>query len=234
MELNVLLYTHTDYKDVWPPFFGQMKKYLPEAKIHVLVNQNDGNIPQECDVITYDDSKIYTERLKEGLDKLNCEEFLFIHEDMYLYDKPNLELIEEYLNYIKSKAVDSIKLIYVAENDSVSTIDSTLILNKYSKFSIQPTLISKQTFNDKLNGLPQPLTIYELESIIQNSGKDFMCRVGGEVKRGSGHYDSLVFPYIATAIVRGKWNYLEYSNELETILGEYGIDKNNRGLFLIY
>lgn len=234
MELNILLYTHTDYKDVWPPFFGQMNKYLPEAKIHVLVNQNDSDIPQECEVITYDDSKIYTERLKEGLDKLNCEEFLFIHEDMYLYDKPNLELIELYLNYIKSKTVDSIKLIYVAENDSVSTIDSTLILNKYSKFSIQPTLISKQTFNDKLNGLPQPLTIYELESIIQNSGKDFMCKIGGEVKRGSGHYDSLVFPYIATAIVRGKWNYLEYSNELEIILAEYDIDKNNRGFFLIY
>lgn len=234
MELNVLLYTHTDYKDVWPPFFGQMKKYLPEAKIHVLVNTIDSDIPSECVVITYDDTKIYTERLKEGLGKLTCEEFLFIHEDMYLYDEPNLDLIKTYLDYIKSKSADSIKLIYVAENDTTSSIDPTLILNKYSKFSIQPTLISKEIFNDKLNGLPQPLTIYELESIIQNSGKDYMCRIGGEIKRGSGHYDSLVFPYIATAIVRGKWNYLEYRKELDEILPEYNIDKDNRGLFLVY
>ena len=233
MELNILLYTHTDYKDVWPPFFGQLKKYLPEAKITVLVNKNDSDIPSDCITITYDDSKIYTERLKEGMDKLTCNEFLFIHEDMYLYDRPNVSIIEKYMGYIQSKKVDSIKLIYVGGNDTTSSLDSTLILNQYSKFSIQPTLISKEIFQNKLNSL-QPLTIYELENNIQNSGNDFMCKIGGEIKRGSGHYDSLVFPYIATAIVRGKWNYLEYKNELESILTEYNIDKNNRGLFLIY
>lgn len=233
MELNIVLYTHTDYKDVWPPFFGQVKKYLPDAIIHVLVNKHDGDIPANCKVITYDDSKIYTERLKEGLNKLECDDFLFIHEDMFLYDKPNLVMIEKYLGYVKTKQVDSVKLIYVAANDKVSDIDTSLIINQYSRFSIQPTLISKEVLLGKLNQLPA-LNIYDLETYITNSGRDYMCKIGGEVKRGSGHYDSLVFPYIATAIVRGKWNYLEYRNELELILGEYGIDKNKRGLFLIY
>ena len=233
MELNILLYTHTDYKDVWPPFFGQLKKFIPEAKLHILVNQSDSDLPSDCVTITYDDTKIYTERIKEGLNKLTCDEFLFIHEDMYLYDMPNLAIIEKYIAYVQSKKVDSIKLIYVAGNDNKSSLDETLILNQYSKFSIQPTLISKETLLSKLNEL-QPLSIYELENSIKNSGKDFMCKIGGELKRGSGHYDSLVFPYVATAIVRGKWNYLEYKNELESILMEYNIDKNNRGLFLIY
>jgi hypothetical protein len=233
MELNILLYTHTDYKDVWPPFFGQIKKFLPNTKIHVLVNKIDNDIPTYCEVITYDDTKIYTERLKEGLSKLTCNEFLFIHEDMYLYDKPNLSIIEKYMGYVKSNKVDSIKLIYVEDTDTKSQIDETLIINQYSKFSIQPTLITKETLTNKLN-LLQPLTIYELETTIQNSGNDFMCKIGGEVKRGISHYDSLVFPYIATSIVKGKWNYLEYENELEIILNEYNIDKNKRGLFLIY
>lgn len=233
MELNILLYTHTDYKDVWPPFFGQLKKFLPEAKLYVLVNKNDSDIPHDSTIIIYDDSKIYTERLKEGLNKLTCNEFLFIHEDMYLYDTPNMSIIEKYIGYIQTKKVDSIKLIYVAGDDNKSSLDETLILNQYSKFSIQPTLITKETLMTKLNALG-PLNIYDLERSIQNSGNDFMCKIGGEIKRGSGHYDSLVFPYIATAIVRGKWNYLEYRNELDNILTEYNIDKNNRGLFLIY
>jgi hypothetical protein len=233
MELNILLYTHTDYKDVWPPFFGQVKKFLPEAKLHVLVNKSDSDIPSDCKVIIYDETKNYTERLKEGLNNLTCDDFLFIHEDMYLYDKPNVSIIEKYMGYIQSKKIDSVKLIYVAGNDTKSSLDESLILNQYSKFSIQPTLISKETLMNKLNSL-KSLSIYELENSIQNSGNDFMCKIGGELKRGSGHYDSLVFPYIATAIVRGKWNYLEYKNELEVILNEYNIDKNNRGLFLIY
>ena len=33
-------------------------------------------------------------------------------------------------------------------------------------------------------------------------------------KRGKYHYDSSVFPYICTAVIKGKWNYKEYKKEL--------------------
>ena len=232
MELNILLYTHTDYKDAWVPFFGQIKKYLPDAKLHVLVNKHDDNLPKDVTTIYYDDSKLYTERLKYGLNKLNYDEILFIHEDMFLFDKPNIELIEKYLNYIKNDLVDSIKLIYVNDgNEIISHIDQTLILNSFSKFSIQPTLIKKKTLLNKLEQHPQ-LNIYSFEEQIKNSGKDFMAKIGGEKKRGIFHYDSLIFPYIATAIVKGKWNYSEYKNELSNILKEYNIDETKRGLYI--
>ena len=39
-----------------------------------------------------------------------------------------------------------------------------------------------------------------------------------ENKRGKNHWDSNDFPYIATAIVKGKWNFQEYKNELMEIL----------------
>jgi hypothetical protein len=231
MELNILLYTHTDYKDAWAPFFGQINKFLPDSKLYVLVNDYDYNIPAKCNIILYDDKKKYSDRIKDGLGKLSCDYFLFIHEDMFLYDKPNNKIIERYIGYIKDKSASSIKLIYVDDvNNATPHIDSTLILNRYSKFSIQPTLILKDTLYEKLNELP-PLNIYELEEAIQNNNKDFMCKIGGEIKIGSSHYNSLVFPYIATAIVKGKWNYLEYKNELDIILNEYNIDKNKRGIF---
>ena len=50
-----------------------------------------------------------------------------------------------------------------------------------------------------------------------------------EPKRGSNHHDSSVFPYIATAIVKGKWNCLEYRKELEPIFKNYNIDRYLRG-----
>ena len=37
MKPTIVLYTHTDYKDVWPIFFGQAKLYLSEyKKIYIL------------------------------------------------------------------------------------------------------------------------------------------------------------------------------------------------------
>jgi hypothetical protein len=44
------------------------------------------------------------------------------------------------------------------------------------------------------------------------------------------HWDSSIFPYIATAIVKGKWNIGEYEKELKPILDEWNIDVNVRGV----
>ena len=48
-----------------------------------------------------------------------------------------------------------------------------------------------------------------------------------EPNRG-GHFDSFVWPYIATAIVKGKWNITQYSKELDLILNESNIDIEKR------
>jgi hypothetical protein len=43
------------------------------------------------------------------------------------------------------------------------------------------------------------------------------------------HWDSDVYPYVATAVVKGKWSYSEYVDELTELLGEYEIDPDVRG-----
>ena len=50
-----------------------------------------------------------------------------------------------------------------------------------------------------------------------------------EPKRGLYHHDSSIFPFIASALVRGKWNLSEYSNELIPLVLEYNIDLSLRG-----
>jgi hypothetical protein len=52
-----------------------------------------------------------------------------------------------------------------------------------------------------------------------------------EKKRGLNHYDSSIYPYIATALVRGKWNLSEYNFELKPLLEKYKIEINLRGIF---
>ena len=38
-----------------------------------------------------------------------------------------------------------------------------------------------------------------------------------DIKRGKYHYDSSVFPYVCTAVIKGKWNFKEYKKELYEI-----------------
>ena len=224
----IVVYTHTDMKDIWPMFFGQLKKYIGDTKVYVAVNEDDTQISDYIRII-YDDKKEYTERWKEILDKIEEETFMFMHEDMILFDKLNFQLLEKYIGYVSNEVVDSVKLILAGSEFAQSSIDSTLVTNEYSKFSIQPTIIRKSIFKEKVNSVSS-LNIWQFEEAISITGKDFMVRVGGERKRGIYHYDSLVFPYIATAINKGKWNLNEYTKELNPMFEEYNINPFERGI----
>jgi len=224
----IIVYTHTDMKDIWPMFFGQLKKYIGDIKVYVAVNEDDTQISDYIRII-YDDKKEYTERWKEILDKIEEETFMFMHEDMILFDKLNFQLLEKYIGYVSNEVVDSVKLILAGSEFVQSSIDSTLVTNEYSKFSIQPTITRKSIFKEKVNNVSS-LNIWQFEEAISITGKDFMVKIGGERKRGIYHYDSLVFPYIATAINKGKWNLNEYTKELNPMFEEYNINPFERGI----
>jgi hypothetical protein len=61
-------------------------------------------------------------------------------------------------------------------------------------------------------------------------GMKGMYHYDNEPKRGSNHFDTNVYPYIATALVKGKWIMSEYDEELSPILDKNNIDKNKRGI----
>ena len=229
IEIPIVVYTHTDMKDVWPMFFGQFRKYINGFKVYVAVNQIDTQIPSDYIQLVYDDSKLYTERWGQILPQIEEETIMFLHEDMILFDKPNFELLEKYYGYVKSGIAESVKMILVGDSFIPMPLDSTLVTNSFAKLSIQPTIVNKEIFQNLVNTIGS-LNIWEFEEAIFSYGKDFMIRIGSEKKRGMYHYDSVVFPYIATAINKGKWNMSEYQTELDKMFNEYGVVPFERGI----
>ena len=72
----------------------------------------------------------------------------------------------------------------------------------------------------------------DANEVCKNLNLKGLIAYNNEPKRlGSSHYDSSVFPYVATALVRGRWNLREYTNELFPLLSKYGIDFSKRGAF---
>jgi hypothetical protein len=228
ISVPLIVYTHTDIKDVWPMFFGQLKKYIGDTKVYVAVNKEDESL-SEYNQIIYDDSKLYTQRWVEILELIEEETFMFMHEDMILFDKVDFQWLEKYIGYVKDNLAESIKLILAGDRFDEWSVDKTLVTNQYAKFSIQPTITQKRVFQQLVENLP-PMNIWEFEEAIVSSGRDFMVKVGNEKKRGLYHYDSTIFPYIATAISKGKWNTTEYSKELDSMFREYSVNPFERGI----
>ena len=73
------------------------------------------------------------------------------------------------------------------------------------------------------------LETIEYQNTMNNIGMKGAYHYDNEPKRGGNHYDTNVYPYIATALVKGKWDISEYPNELLPILNENNIDLNKRG-----
>jgi hypothetical protein len=224
----LIVYTHTDMKDVWPMFFGQLKKYIGNTKVYVAVNEDDTQLSDYIRII-YDDSKQYTDRWREILPQIEESVFMFLHEDMILFDELKFDYIQRYFDLVNVSKVESIKMIYVPATDVVSDVDNTLISNEYSRLSIQPTILRKDYFQSILDNMGS-LNIWDFELAISRDTKSYMVKVGGERKRGMYHCDSIVFPYIATAINKGKWNYNEYQRELDVLFLEYNMNPFERGI----
>jgi len=229
MKPSLVIYTHTDVKDVWPICFGQLKKYIKDYKVYVCLDAPNESIPNDYIQIIYDDKNDYSERWVEILSKIEDDVLLFLHEDMFLMDFPKSDLIETYAKYVSDKKVNTIKLLYVGDDGIIYKEDKTLIQNGFARFSIQPTIFRKETLHAIVTQYPNK-NIWQLEECITLNDLDYMVRLGGEPKRGIYHYDSFVFPFLSSAITKGKWNMMDYESELNELFHIYNINPFERGI----
>ena len=217
--MKILLYTHSDYSWVWKYWHQQTDKFLQDFDKICLLN-SDSSFRDDYLVIKYDDELTYKNRVLSCLNDIDDNEIvLFCHEDMFLYKKPNFEIIDEYINLIKNDNCELIKLIRAFENLDKSNLHEKLFKNPDKQlFSIQPTLIKVKTLKHIYKTVPGD-NIWEFEA---NTSKKYLKNIislcsfdlNEDKKRGKFHYDSSVYPYICTAVIKGKWNFKEYKKEL--------------------
>lgn len=242
-----VLYTHTDYSDCWPIYFGQVDKIgnLFE-KNYVLVDKIDHRIPTYFEQIVYDENLAYTDRLRTSLKHVDSNVIFFEHEDMILYDVPEVTQLIAYVDLIKKNRLDffnpnrfdSIKLVrggkFFSRKVRKRGINSLRAISRLSPwiFSIQPSFWLKDSLMELLSQHKEK-PIWKFEKDAQKTMRVFRFRVATVFektsKRGTYHFNSRIYPFIATAIVKGKWNTLEYDEELTELSAEFRVNLNLRG-----
>lgn len=243
--------THSSCSDIWQIFYDQIKKHLPQiTKIYFFTDSFETKLMElgkDVVVIKYDDTKTYRDQFLESIKFVTEKYFIYANEDYFLYDNVNWEKIL-YLTEIleKNEELSFIKLIKGPEltNKSNNYKDYTNLYsldNKSSLFYSMQASIWKTKDKEKIYQFSPAMHIADKGNTLQFESHAYKtCSLlniqgclyyEGEDKRGMHHYDSNVFPYIATALIKGKWNVKEYVNELYPIFVKYNIDPNQRGVF---
>jgi hypothetical protein len=201
----------------WPIIFitDKLIPYWPEDKQYL-----------------YSESDNYSDVWINALEKLNVEQFMYLQEDFILYDRVKEHKLNEYSMFLKNSDYSFVRLIKSGEinqqiTDTLYEISSD---NDYI-FAMQATIWKTKDYINILKN------VHESKWLETHRYKDFMkannikglCHFDNEPKRGGNHHDSNVYPYIATALVKGKWITSEYAEELTRLTNQYHIDINNRG-----
>jgi len=235
-DVCLFMYSHSSYSDAWRPFIKQADKHMAEYKKYIFCDDADNDlVPENWNIIYYNNEDSYSNRIATCLEKVQEPICIYHHEDMFLYDEPDKLKLSKYEDIVYNDNIDFIRLLRSVDPPEYRyKKESLFVVPNYSQyfFSVQPTICKTNVLleickSTKIEHLRE-FEIKVQETCRQKNIKG-LFHYSGEEKIGDHHYDSDVYPYIATAIVKGKWNISGYPNKLKRLLKLYNIDSNLRG-----
>jgi hypothetical protein len=222
-----IVYTNSKCQDVFNIFKSQHDTY---SKLPLFVISDNGGD------FTYKNEDPYYKHWLDALKLVNDDFFIYNQEDFILYDSVNHDILNRLENFlIENPEYSFVRLIKSGQNLSREELVENIYPigdDSFPLYSMQATIWNKNKFIELYEDTKQEKW-FECQSYEDSCKKLNIKGVyyyNGESKRG-GHHDSSIYPYIATAVVKGKWNLSEYKNELLPLLNEHNIVIENRGIF---
>jgi len=230
--VSQIVYTNSKCSDVWDMFIAQNRKHC-NFDLYFISDIPIPNFPQEK-VFIYKNEDLYYKVWIDALNKFKLDTFIYLQEDFVLYDNVDSNAINKYNYYIKQSDYSFVRLLKCGNLNNNKIYDTLYEIESLNAdiFAMQATIwktsdfIKLYDYSKPSNWRDEPLCGSGMRA-LQMRG---LYHYNEERKIGLNHYDSKIYPYIATALVMGKWNIFEYS-ELDGILNTYNIDKKKRGLY---
>jgi len=235
-NIAIVTWTNTECSDVWPMYFGRLDRHAGFLKSYVFLNEYSEKIDKKHIQITNNENESFFERLVKCLQKVDEDYIIYSQEDHIFYDNVDSQKLEELFLFFSESKYSSLRLIKSGELAGRKIKEGIYEIPRESPYLYsQQSAIWKKKDLIRLMNFYQPVTFRDVEaygSLAMNNINQRSCYCYySEPRRGSLHWDSYVFPYIATAIGKGKWNLSQYPILLKEALEEYSIDYRVRGIY---
>jgi hypothetical protein len=238
LDILRVTHTHTDCLDVVELYEDQMSQFFPFKWPHIYLANKEFATDMGSKFHLYNEMEPYPTRWLKFLKAINSEYIFLDHEDMFLYEQCDLASLTSVIGAFVENDGDYLRLIKSDQSNYilVEGCQDLYKLKNSSKwiFSIQPSIWKRQALVDVLEKNSE-VDVWQLEVKSQKVVKKlniqsyFSHRNGA--KRGLHHYDSEIYPYVATAIGKGQWNLTEYGEKLFPLFIKFKLDPSARGWF---
>lgn len=230
-DIIQVVYTNSNCNDVFTPFYEQNKKHC-KLPLYVI---SDYDIDADIDgFYKYSNDEEYYEVWVNAVKQFNFKYFIYLQEDFFLYDDVKEDVLEKYKNQLESSDYSFVRLLKSGKLNNKQIFENLYeieVTNEYI-FSMQATIWKTEDYIKLMKTVGSAgwlETDADYRRVMNDLNMKGLYHYNNEPKIGNNHHDSNVYPYIATAVVKGKWNYSEYLHQLGLILLKHNIDSNKRG-----
>lgn len=215
-------------------FFKQMEKCVGVGyfdKIYLLIDPVYKTFPEYVSVINYDPKDSFKDQMTSFLSQIEDEIIMYCNEDYIFYSQADLNKANTLLAVLKNTDFSFIKFVHT-DIEQYTSVSSNLYLidkNCANNFSQAMSFWKRKDILKIHQGCPRSEigkkgeTHGHLEllarEVCRNLNIKGLCYYNGEPKRGEHHFDTDIFPHIASALIKGEWNTREYP-ELTLLLKE--------------
>jgi len=218
--------------------FGQLTLHASALKSYAFSDEESLPLWKHDDhkLICYKNNEDYWKQYTTCLQDVTEDFVIYSQEDFILFSDVDVDAIERYKQLLSNSTYDYVRLIRCGYStlltnpvaDDIYEVD----MKTSDAFSMQATLWKKSSL-ERLYAYVKSQKW--LESEAWNSGaRDLKVKgtfiYNGERKIGAFHYDSKVYPYVCTAINRGRWNVDQYPDVMTNLFEKYKVDPTIRGI----
>ena len=101
-DLAMVTWTHSSYNDVFPAYFGNVKKYFKDLESsYVLINSLSENIDDDHLQLVNSENDSYASRWLGSLEHIEEDYILYMQEDFILYDYVDVVELNKCIDYLK-------------------------------------------------------------------------------------------------------------------------------------
>lgn len=245
MDISLLILTHSDFNDLWIPFFDRLKKYLniSFASCYLCTDINSSKeilnkLYHFDEIYYYEDNWSYPKRMEVALKNIKENYVLVFHDNNILVDFTDIESFQYIEQWIYQNQPDQLRLHAGASetpgNHIYKDIYQMLPTDIY-KYSVYPTIWKKVSLQNIFNTFPnkhyRDIENDETQQYILTMKNYYIWNLEKSPPRGCG---SEVTPHVIKylhVILRGQWTLRWDKNEILKISQEYNIDLTKRGFY---
>lgn len=217
IDLVIVVNSTDHFEDCWYPFFKLFEIYWPDCQFPIILNTETKNflyhkLNLQCsqnNLNSINRKLTWSESLINCLDKIKSKYILYLQEDYFLYDFVDSKMILEFFDIMNSEQYAHIRLMEIDDNKNGPyrpSVNYPLLWEIDQKANYRVGLQAGLWIKEKLKSYLRPNeTAWEFErwgTLRSRKTKDrFFCQNLDYFNRQG----RLIFPYIPTGIVKGKW-----------------------------